>query len=318
MKGAGAIASSPSSPSASTRPEDATGGAPDKGRTWPARLRDAVPVALTAVIVFIAWYAIGLYNDVPQAQQTADPHTPFGQLLNKALNLQQAYVPLPHQVLGDFIGAIAQPLDSPRGLWIHMGATGFEALLGLLSGTVLGILIATVFIHSRPLEYAFLPYVVASQTVPVIALAPIVLGILGITLSAKVVVSAYLAFFSVAISVVKGFKSTDPLAYELMRSYAASRWQIYWKLRFPVALPYLFTGLKIGATASLIGAIIAELPFGSTTGLGARLLVATTYEQTIIWWSTMLAASIMGFFAFSVISLLERLVVKRRGTGAGE
>lgn len=308
MKGSGAIVTTP----ASVRRDETSRPAHGKGRSWSARLRNSVPVVVIAVIVLAGWYAVGLYNDVPQVQQTADPHTPFNQLLSKALNLQQPYVPLPHQVIGDFIGAITQPFDSPRGLWIHMGATGFEALLGLLSGTFLGIAIATLFVHSRLLENAFLPYVVASQTVPVVALAPIVLGILGLTLSAKVVVSAYLAFFSVAISMVKGFKSTEPLAYELMRSYAANLWQIYWKLRFPVALPFLFTGLKVGATASLVGAIIAELPFGSTTGLGARLLVATTYEQTIVWWSTMLAASIMGVFAFGVISLLERLIVKRR------
>ena len=281
-------------------------------RTVPLRLRGSLPVALIAACVVAIWYVAGLYNDVPQAQQTAAAHTPFGQLLGRALNLPTPFVPLPHQVVGDFIGALLQPLDSPRGLWIHMGTTGYEALLGLVSGTLLGVGIATVFVHSRPLEYAFLPFVVASQTVPVIALAPIVLSILGITLSAKVVISAYLAFFSVTVSVVKGFKSTDPLAYELMRSYAANRWQIYWKLRFPVALPFLFTGLKIAASASLVGAIIAELPFGSTTGLGARLLAASTYEQTIVLWSTMLAASAMGLAAFGAISLAERLVVKRR------
>lgn len=303
---------------AAVSPDHSTVGPDDSGAMRPGRtstisdqVRFWLPMVVIAIIVIVGWYGIGLYNDVPQVQSTADPHTPFGQLLSRAFNLPQPFVPLPHQVVGDFVGALAQPFDSARGLWIHMGATGFEALLGLLAGASLGIAIATIFIHSRPLEYALLPYVVASQTVPVIALAPIVLGILGITLSAKVVVSAYLAFFSVAVSMVKGFKSSDPLALELMRSYAANTWQVYWKLRLPIALPYLFTGLKIGATASLVGAIIAELPFGSTTGLGARLLVATTYEQTIVWWSTMLAASLMGFGGFLVISLIERLVVKR-------
>jgi NitT/TauT family transport system permease protein len=117
---------------------------------------------------------------------------------------------------------------------------------------------------------------------------------------------------------VKGLGSADPLAYDLMRSYAANPWQVYWKLRFPVALPYLFTGLKVGATASLVGAIIAELPFGSTTGLGARLLAASTYDQTIAGWSTMLAASVLGLVGFSAIVLLERLAVKQRAATAGD
>lgn len=314
MNGSGAVASTTPSPAAGARPDEAAASA--RG-TWATRLRESFPVALIAVVMVVGWYAVGLYNDVPQAQLVADPHTPFNQLLTKALNLPQPFVPLPHQVLSDFFNGLAQPLDSPRGLWIHFGATGLEAALGLLCGIVLGIAIATVFVHSRPLESAFLPYVVASQTVPVIALAPIVIGILGITLASKVVVAAYLAFFSITISMVKGFKSADPLAYELMRSYAATPWQVYAKLRFPVSLPFFFAGLKVAATASLVGAIIAELPFGSTVGLGARLLTATTYDQTIVWWSTMLAASVLGIIAFSAISLLERVVVKRRPVGEG-
>lgn len=310
-------AMSPAGPSpATTMIERATPGAAPR-RSWTARLRDALPVLVIAVVVVAAWYVIGLYNDVPQAQLTADPHTPFNQLVSKALNLSQPFVPLPHQVVRDFFNALAQPLDSPSGLWIHLGATGLEALLGLLAGLLLGIVIATIFVHSRLTELALLPYVVASQTVPVIALAPIVIGIMGISLAAKVVVSAYLAFFSVTVSTVKGFKSAEPVAYALMRSYAANPWQVYWKLRFPVALPYLFTGLKVAATASLVGAIIAELPFGSTTGLGARLLAASTYNQTIILWSTMLAASALGIVGFGAITLLERLVVKRRPAGLG-
>lgn len=311
------IAISPAGPSSTAALIDqAIQGAPTR-RAWSARLRSIVPALLIAVVVIVAWYGIGLYNDIPEARQIADPHTPFNRILNKALNLPQPFVPLPHQVLSNFFTALAQPLDAASGLWIHLGATGLEALLGLLAGTLLGIVIATIFVHGRPVEMAFLPYVVASQTVPVIALAPIVIGILGISLAAKVVVSAYLAFFSVTVSTVKGFKSADPVAYELMRSYAANPWQVYWKLRFPVALPYLFTGLKVAATASLVGAIIAELPFGSTMGLGARLLAASTYNQTIILWSTMLAASVLGIAGFGAITLLERLIVKRRPVGLG-
>lgn len=306
---------SASTPSTVARPGDAprTAGRP-RGR----RIQGAGPIALIGVLIVVIWYVAGINSNIPFARQILGPQASNDTVLRQALNLPMPWVPLPHQVLSDFFTALAQPLDSPRGLWIHMGATGLESLLGLLAGTLLGIAIATAFVHSRPLENAFLPYVVASQTVPIIALAPIVIGMLGITLAAKVVVAAYLVFFSVTVSMVKGFKSTDPLAYELMRSYAANPWQVYCKLRFPTALPFLFAGLKVGATASLVGAIIAELPFGSTTGLGARLLVATTYDETIAWWSTMLAASVLGVIGFAAISLLERLVVKRRAALEGE
>jgi NitT/TauT family transport system permease protein len=283
-----------------------------ESQAWLRRLQGYAPVVFIGLAIVAFWYVAGVYKNMDLARLVLGSQASTESLVRQSLNLPMPWIPLPHQVLGDFLSALAQPLDSPRGLWIHMGTTGLESLLGLLLGTALGLVIATVFVHSRILESAFLPYVVASQTVPVIALAPIVIGIMGISLAAKVVIAAYLVFFSVTVSLVKGFKSTEPLAYDLMRSYAASTWQVYWKLRLPAALPFLFTGLKVGATASLVGAIIAELPFGSSSGLGARLLVATTYGETIAWWSTMLAAAVLGMVGFAAISGLERLVVKRQ------
>jgi len=305
------------SPAASSASEAGVSRRATSRARWRAALRGQAPVVVIAVILLALWYGLGLYSDVPFARETLGKGASFGLVLHTALTLPSPFVPLPHQVLGDFCGALARPFDAPRGLWVHLEATGSEALLGLCCGTALGVLIATLFVHSRPLESAFLPFVVASQTVPVLALAPIVVSTLGITLTAKVVVATYLAFFAVAVSTLKGFKSADPLAHELMRSYAANRWQVYRTLLFPVALPYLFAGLKVAATASLVGAIVAELPFGSRTGLGARLIEATNYNETIAWWSTMLAGAVLGILAFAAISLLERLVVKSRPAGMG-
>jgi NitT/TauT family transport system permease protein len=218
------------------------------------------------------------------------------------------WVPPPHQVVQDLYNSLARSPGDPRALWVHLGTTGAEMALGLLAGGLLGLAIATTFIHFRPIERAFLPWVVASQTIPVLALAPIVISLFGINLLGKVVVTTYLVFFAVTISAMKGLRSADALAHELLRSYAASPWQVYWKLRFPAALPYIFTGLKVGATAALVGAIIAEL-FGSNYGLGQRIVFATYYNQTIVWWSTMLAASLLGLAGFLVLTALERLVV---------
>ena len=144
------------------------------GFSWLAALRGQTPAAVIAVVLVALWYGLGLYSDVPFAQEILGKGATSGQVLHTALSLPSPFVPLPHQVLGDFFGALAQPLDSPRGLWVHLEATGSEALLGLCCGTLLGVLIATLFVHSRPIESAFLPFVVASQTVPVLALAPIV------------------------------------------------------------------------------------------------------------------------------------------------
>lgn len=273
----------------------------------------AWPIAVVGLTILAVWYVLSLRDNWSQAQQTASAHADFWELARQAMSQAQPFVPPPHQVLASLWDSMARPLSDPRAIWTNMGTTAAEMALGLLAGSALGLLIATIFVHVRILEAGFLPWVVASQTVPVLALAPIVISVFGITLLGKVVVTTYLVFFAVTVSAIKGLRSADPLAHELMRSYAASSWDVFWKLRFPAALPFIFTGLKIGATASLVGAIIAEL-FGSNYGLGQRIVFATYYNQTIIWWSTMLAASLLGLVAYLTLSILERLIVPQRPT----
>jgi NitT/TauT family transport system permease protein len=270
----------------------------------------AWPVILVGAAIVVVWYILALRGNWQQAQQ-ASPHGDFWELARLAMSQAAPFVPPPHQVVQNLWDAMARSPGDPRAIWVNLGWTAAEMALGLLAGGLLGLLIATCFVHFRPLEAAFLPWVVASQTVPVLALAPIVISIVGINLTGKVVVTTYLVFFAVTVSALKGLRSADALAHELMRSYAATPWEVYWKLRFPAALPYIFTGLKIGATAALVGAIIAEL-FGSAYGLGQRIVFATYYDQTIVWWSTMLAASLLGLAGFLLLAGLERLVVPRR------
>jgi len=268
-------------------------------------------VALVGAAIIVVWYILAVRGNWAQVQQQNPTITGFWNTARATMQVDQPWVPTPHQVVQNLYQSLDRSPNDPRAIWVHLGTTGAEMGLGLLAGGVLGLLIATLFVHSRPMERAFLPWVVASQTVPVLALAPIVISIFGITLTGKVVVTSYLVFFAVAISAIKGLRSADPLAHELMRSYAANPWQIYWKLRFPAALPFVFTGLKIGATAALVGAIVAEL-FGSNYGLGQRIVFASYYTQTIVWWSTMLAASLLGLAAYSLLAGAERLIVRAR------
>jgi len=273
--------------------------------------RAFLPVALVGAAIIVVWYILAVRGNWAQVQQQNPTITGFWNTARATMQVDQPWVPTPHQVVQNLYQSLDRSPNDPRAIWVHLGTTGAEMGLGLLAGGVLGLLIATLFVHSRPMERAFLPWVVASQTVPVLALAPIVISIFGITLTGKVVVTSYLVFFAVAISAIKGLRSADPLAHELMRSYAANPWQIYWKLRFPAALPFVFTGLKIGATAALVGAIVAEL-FGSNYGLGQRIVFASYYTQTIVWWSTMLAASLLGLAAYSLLAGAERLIVRAR------
>jgi len=269
----------------------------------------AWPVLAIGLLLLVSWYGLSLHGNWPQGQQAAPAHAGFWQIAGQAMQLDNPWVPPPHQVVHSLWNGLFGPQDAPDAVRIHLGTTAEEAGLGLLCGSMLGLLIATLFVHVRVLELGFLPYVVASQTVPVLALAPILISLVGMGLAAKVLVATYLVFFAVTVSAVKGFKSADALAHELLRSYAANPWQIYWKLRFPAALPYIFTGLKIGSTAALVGAIVAEL-VGSEYGLGALLVAGTNFNRYLLLWSAMLAASLLGLAAYLAIAALERLVVR--------
>ena len=193
-----------------------------------------------------------------------------------------------------------------------------EALLGFALGGLLGCALAVIFASSRLLERGLLPFVVGSQTVPILAIAPMVVVGLGQLNApdwlAKAVVAAYLTFFPVTIGMLRGLRSTPPEALDLMRSYAAGSWPTFWKLRLPSALPYLFTSLKVAATACVIGAIVAELPAGSKSGVGVVIINAAQYYNSrppVLYAAVLVAASI-GLLFYGLVALAERLVVRER------
>jgi NitT/TauT family transport system permease protein len=189
-----------------------------------------------------------------------------------------------------------------------------EAALGFTFGVLLGLVLGTVFAHSALMERALLPYVVASQTVPILAIAPMVVIWLGASPTSVAVIAAYITFFPVTINTLRGLHSPDPLAIELMRSYAADWWAILWKLRFPSALPYIFAALKVSATASVVGAIIGELPSGIGDGLGRAILdFSSDYSliSTPKLWAAIITAAAVGAVFFLGITLVERVVLRR-------
>jgi NitT/TauT family transport system permease protein len=195
--------------------------------------------------------------------------------------------------------------------------TAKEALAGFALGALIGFGIAVLLAHSSLLERGLLPYVVASQTVPILAIAPMVvvgLGSKGVQgWQAVAVIAAYLTFFPVAVNELRGLKSVDPRSLELMRSYAAGRWAVLWRLRVPASLPYLFTALKISATASVIGAIIGETPASIQGGLGGAIVNFNQYyslEPTDLW-ATNVACAALGIVFFLAVSIAERIVLRR-------
>ncbi len=224
---------------------------------------------------------------------------------------------MPH--ISEIVGTIFQP--PRRGsdtllLTILARAALFtlqEALVGFVLGGVLGFVLGVVFAHSDLLERGLLPYVVASQTVPLLAIAPMVVIWFGGNWVSVALIAAYLTFFPVTINTLRGLRSPEPTALELMHSYAASSWDILWKLRVPAALPYIFTALKVSATASVVGAIIGELPSGIADGLGRVILNFNQYYATgpEKLWASILFASLTGMVFFLLITLLERIFVRQ-------
>lgn len=188
-----------------------------------------------------------------------------------------------------------------------------EAIFGFLFGAALGFALGSLFAHSPLMERGLLPYVVASQTVPILAIAPMVVIWLGASQLSVAVIAAYLTFFPVTINTLRGLQSPAAAQVELMRSYAASRWTIMWKLRFPAALPYIFTALKVSATASVVGAIIGELPSGIGEGLGRAILdFSSDYSMisTPKLWASIVMAATVGILFFVSVTLAERVALR--------
>lgn len=207
--------------------------------------------------------------------------------------------------------------NGPPLIQVLAGAAVFtfrEAFLGFTLGALLGFILGAVFAHSHLLERGLMPYVVASQTVPILAIAPMVIIWLQAGWLSVAIIAAYLTFFPVTINTLRGLRSPDPMALELMQSYAASTWTTMWKLRFPAALPLIFTALKISATASVVGAIIGELPSGIRDGLGGAILNFNSYYITgpERLWATIIITAFVGIFFYLLVSLVEFIVLRNR------
>jgi NitT/TauT family transport system permease protein len=277
---------------------------------------------LTMVLALVAiWYIAAvamnwrLVKDGLEREET--PYS-ISDILAGTMNTERPLLPAPHQIAENFFDSVfGHPPLAPRSLVYHSLVTLSATLLGFLLGAVFGTVLALMIVHSRVLERSLLPWIICSQMVPILALAPIfivVLGALGLQgLLPKSIISAYLCFFPIAIGMVKGFASPDPLQIELMRTWSATPRQVLWKLRWPAAVPFLFASLKVAITISLIGAIVAELPTGAEAGIGARLLAGSYYGQTVQLWSALVASAVLSWGLISIIALIERGVNRSMG-----
>ena len=300
-----------------------SGARPAEIRWHPTVVRYAPVVAIVLALIAI-WYAAAVLmnrNIVRDAFERDEIHYTTGDLIAGTLSAERPLLPAPHQIIQTFAEDVfGWPITSPRSLVYHGWVTLSATFVGFMLGATFGIFLAVLIVHARTLQKSLLPWIICSQMVPILAVAPIVIVVLGAIglrgLLPKAIISAYLCFFPVTIGAVKGLSSLDPIQRDLMRTWSATPAQIFWKLRWPSAVPFLFTSLKVSITISLIGAIVAELPTGAQAGIGARLLAGSYYGQTIQIWAALVAASVLAVGLIGIVSLAERWVAQLMGARA--
>ena len=288
---------------------------------WHPIVVQFAPVVVVVLTLIAIWYVAAVLmnlNLVRGAFERDDTPYTTGQLIAGTMSAERPLLPAPHQIVATFAEDVfGWPATSPRSLVYHGWVTLSATFVGFLLGATFGIILAVLIVHVRTLQKSLLPWIICSQMVPILAVAPIVIVVLGAIglrgLLPKAIISAYLCFFPVVIGVVKGLTSPDPIQRDLMRTWSATPAQIFWKLRWPSAVPFLFTSLKVSITISLIGAIVAELPTGAQAGIGARLLAGSYYGQTIQIWAALVAASVLAIGLIGIVSLIERWVAQLMG-----
>ena len=295
-------------------------------------MRNLLPILTVTAALIALWYAAVIPMN---AQWTRDQaaragvEVSFSALVADTMAQDRPRLPAPHQVAAELWNStVVEELTGRRGFWntgslsnrsliYHGWITLSATLLGFAIGSALGIALAVGIVYNRAMDASVMPWAIASQTIPILAIAPmiiVVLNAVGITgLIPKAIISTYLSFFPVVVGMVKGLRAPDHMQLDLMRTYSASGAQVFGKLRFPSSMPYLFASLKVAIAAALVGAIVAELPTGAVAGLGARLLSGSYYGQTVQIWAALFAAAILAASMVAIIGAIQRATLKRMG-----
>ena len=282
-----------------------------------------LPVLTVVASLIVIWYAGAVYLNSTQLidrYQKKGVDWDISRLAQDAWKMERPVLPAPHQVGVELKKTVLDKrVTSKRSLVYHAGITLSSSLLGFALGTLLGIVLAIGIVYVTTLDRSLMPWIIASQTVPILALAPmiiVVLGSIGITgLFPKSVISMYLCFFPVVVGMVKGLRSPEPILIDQMRTYSASSAQVFFKLRLPASIPFLFASLKVAIALSVVGAIVAELPTGGQGGLGARLLTGSYYGQITMIWSALIVASVVSALLVTVVGRMERIALRKLNGG---
>ena len=280
-----------------------------------------LPILTILFLLTVVWYFFTIYlNSAMQIDKYDKQGISWNisKLVVDTMSQERPKLPAPHQIAEEiWKTTVEKKITSKRSLIYHSSITLSSTIVGFILGTVLGVVLAVSIVENRAMESSLMPWIIASQTIPILAIAPmiiVVLNSLGFSgLLPKALISTYLSFFPIVVGMVKGLRSPDIILVDLMKTYNSSKVDIFFKLRLPASVPFLFTSMKVAIAISLVGAIVGELPTGAVAGLGARLLTGSYYGQTIQIWSALIMASILAATLVFSIQAIGYLVSKKMG-----
>lgn len=284
-----------------------------------------LPVLTVLAALVAVWYAAAVWMNATwvfdQAQRNGQEVT-WAQAIPQTMTQERPLLPPPHQVAENLWKGIAgQAITSKRSLVYHGFVTFRGTMAGFALGIVFGVALAMAIVRFRVMDQSVMPWAIISQTIPIVALAPMILTVsnqLGIDSREvpKAIISAYLSFFPVLVSMVKGLRAPDQMQLDLLKTYGATEGQTFVKLRLPASMPYFFASLKVAVAAALIGTIVGELPTGAIEGLGARMLIGSQFGEPLIMWAALFATAILAGLLILAVGIVERLANRRMGVRA--
>ena len=284
-------------------------------------VKKLLPILTILFLLTVVWYFFTIYlNSAMQIDKYDKQGISWNisKLVQDTMSQERPKLPAPHQIAEEvWKTTVEKKITSKRSLIYHSSITLSSTIVGFMLGTILGVVLAVSIVENRAMESSLMPWIIASQTIPILAIAPmiiVVLNSLGFSgLLPKALISTYLSFFPIVVGMVKGLRSPDIILVDLMKTYNSSKVDIFFKLRLPASVPFLFTSMKVAIAISLVGAIVGELPTGAVAGLGARLLTGSYYGQTIQIWSALIMASILAATLVFSVQAIGYLVSKKMG-----
>jgi NitT/TauT family transport system permease protein len=288
-------------------------------------MKRALPVLTVLAGIVVLWYAAAVWMNstwVYDQAQRAGTTVSFAEMVPQTMAQDRPLLPPPHQVGAEvWKGLFGQAMTSKRSLVYHGFVTFKGTMMGFGLGIVVGVLLAMAIVRFRVMDMSVMPWAIISQTIPIVALAPMILvvsnqlGIEGREVP-KAIIAAYLSFFPVLVSMVKGLRSPDQMQLDLLKTYGAGEGETFLKLRLPASMPYFFASLKVAVAAALVGTIVGELPTGAVEGLGARMLLGSQYGEPLITWAALFASAILAGMLILVVGLTERMIAQKMGVRA--